>query len=114
MNYDTLLTATLRRYTKDQKPSVSSMLYETSNSSQSVTKRACYAHNVEKFRKNKSQLPPGALLPGGEDWTLPRQSLHQRGGCGKKQQQQKKQQKAEEAENQGANQPKTAGGKWTA
>ena len=52
MNYDTLLTATLRRYCKDQNPSVSSMIYEATNMSQVGAKRACYAHNVDRFRKN--------------------------------------------------------------
>ncbi|KAL5265532.1 hypothetical protein ACHWQZ_G006303 [Mnemiopsis leidyi] len=63
MNYDTLLTATLRRFSKSQSPSVSSMLYEATNESQAGAKRTCYAHNVEKFRQNMEDFHSALIDP---------------------------------------------------
>lgn len=75
MNYDTLLTATLRRYSKDQNPSVSSMLYEATNMTQVGSKRACYAHNVDKFRQNMEDFHLALVDPCHHFTSNPRKYL---------------------------------------
>ena len=52
MNYDALLTNTLRRVVRHgQVPAVDSLKYSAGNSTSGSNKKVCYAHNIEKFDK---------------------------------------------------------------
>ena len=75
MNFDTLLTATLRRYSKSQSPTVSNMRYEATNVSQVGVKRTCYAHNVEKFRQNMEDFHCALIDPCQHFKNNPRKCL---------------------------------------
>lgn len=76
MNYDTLLSASLRKFTQcGVSPNMDSLKYSVSRSQASSGDTVCYAHNIEKFQNSMAEFRISIQDPCGYFHRNPRSSL---------------------------------------